>query len=131
MDHFFFVSVFFLFPPAPLLLVHFLFSFSSPNKILKFCFLGSNSFYQVFFLVFFSFISFFFFFFFFSFLLIGRSKLIFFQRENEFCNQEINIFVKKKESYFFSSMALLCVFALLFWFSFIFPLSFSLLSLFS
>ena len=63
----------------PLLLMSFLFSFFSPNKILKFCFLSLNSFYNVFFgFLFFSFFSSFFSFSFFFFSFNCCSKLIFF-----------------------------------------------------
>ena len=116
----------------PLLLVSFLFSFSSPNKILKFYFLSLNSFYNVFFgFLFFSFFSSFFSFSFFFFSFNCCSKLIFFSKGNEFCNQQVNIFVKKK-NYVSLLQRLCCVFTLLFWFSFsfLFSLSFPSLSLF-
>ena len=115
----------------PLLLVSFLFSFSSPNKILKFCFLSLNSFYNVFFgFLFFSFFSSFSSFSFFFFSFNCRSKLIFFSKGDEFCNQQVNIFVKKK-NHVSLLQRLWCVFTLLFWFSFSFLFSLSFPSLFS
>ena len=99
MDYFFFVSVFFLFPPAPSSWCTFCSLFPHQIRFWNFVSLVRTVFTKFFSVLFFSFISSFFSFLF-SFLLIGRSKLIFFQRENEFCNQEINIFVKKKRIVF-------------------------------